>query len=112
MKVIYIASAYTVGDVAANVAVQMEAAHRIMDMEHCPIAPLLSHFLHLYQQRPYQDWINVDLELIKRCDIVLRLPGVSSGADGEVQLALQCNIPVCYGWSKLEALLDEQESFE
>lgn len=106
MKVIYIASPYTIGDVAANVAVQIDAAHRIMDMGHCPIAPLLSHFLHLHRQRDYHDWINVDLELVKRCDIVLRLPGESSGAEGECRLAREINVPVCVGWDELKKELD------
>jgi hypothetical protein len=35
MKIIYIASPYTIGDVAANVHVQIEAAHKIMDAGHC-----------------------------------------------------------------------------
>lgn len=102
MKVIYIASPYTIGDVAANVAVQVEAAHRIMDLGHCPIAPLLSHFLHIHRQRDYRDWIACDIELVKRCDIVLRLPGESSGADGEVRMAMAWGIDVCEGWDELE----------
>ena len=104
-KVIYIASPYTVGDMAENVAVQLEAAHKLMDMGHCPVAPLLSHYLSIHRRRPYQEWIDTDLALIPKMDIVLRLPGFSKGADGEVDLAKELKIPVCFGWEELESYL-------
>src|SRR5690348_9982396 len=105
MKIIYIASPYTIGDVAQNVYVQIEAAHRILDMGHCPVAPLLSHFLHLHRQRDYHDWINMDLALIPKCDAVLRLPGESKGADGEVALATEKGVAVLTGWQQLQDYL-------
>jgi hypothetical protein len=108
MKIIYLASPYTIGDVAANVAVQIDAAHKILDLGHCPVAPLLSHFLHIQRQRPYQDWVNMDLALIPRMDIVLRLPGESRGADKEVQTAQKFNIPVVFSWEELTDLLNHQ----
>ena len=105
MKIIYIASPYTLGDVAANVAVQIEAAHKIMDAGHCPVAPLLSHYLHINRQRPYHEWVEMDLALIPRMDVVLRLPGKSIGADGEVALAEKHGVPVAHGWENLWPLL-------
>lgn len=107
MKIIYIASPYTKGDVAANVAVQVDAAHKIMDLGHCPVAPLLSHYLHIFRQRPYQDWVTMDMALIPRMDIILRLPGESTGADDEVALARKLGIVVAYGWEELGILLFE-----
>ena len=106
--VIYISSPYTAGDVGANVGLQIEAAHRIMDMGHAPIAPLLTHFLHIHRQRPYEDWMQADLATVRVCDIVLRLPGESKGADREVEQAKFYNIPVAYGW---EGLAKELESY-
>lgn len=109
MKLItYIASPYTQGDPAANTAVQMDAAHRILDMGHVPVAPLLSHFLHIHRQRPYQDWLNMDLALIPRCDILLRLPGDSPGADKEVACAREHNLRIAMGWGELKWLFEDQ----
>ena len=105
MKIIYIASPYTLGDVAANVARQKEAAHRILDMGHCPIAPLLSHYLHIYRQRPYEEWLNMDLAIIPRVDVLLRLPGESKGAEQEIAHAENYGVPVVYGWDGLERFL-------
>lgn len=104
-KIIYIASPYTLGDVAENVAVQKDAAHRILDLGHCPIAPLLSHYLHIYRQRPYQDWLEMDLVIIPRIDILLRLPGTSSGADKEVAVAIEHQRVVAFGWEELLRVL-------
>lgn len=105
MKVIYIASPYSVGDVAENVHRQIEAAHTILDMGHAPIAPNLSHFLHLHRQRPYRDWMEADRAIVAKVDIVLRLPGVSAGADEAVRLAAELGIPVAFGWADLGRML-------
>ena len=94
MKVVYIACPYTGGDVAANVARCMEVAHLLMDAGYCPIAPLLSHFLHVHRQRPYEDWMAIDMELLRRSDAVIRLSGESPGADRETAAAALFGIPV------------------
>jgi hypothetical protein len=55
--------------------------------------------------RPYQDWVQYDLDIIPRFDACLRLDAVgpngyaetrSSGADGEVALFKQLGKPVFY----------------
>ena len=45
---------------------------------------------------PYADWMELAPEFVKRCDILLRLPGESNGADMEVVLAESLDIPVYY----------------
>jgi len=98
---VYIASPYTLGDVAVNVKRQLDAVDKLMDKGFAPFAPLYSHFQHMAHPRPYQDWINIDLEWVQVCDCVLRLDGKSSGADGEVSLAKHLNIPVYYSFNEL-----------
>jgi len=105
--VVYIASQYTIGDQAVNVRRQMDAADELMNLGLVPIAPLLSHFQHLVHPRPYQDWLKFDLELVLRSDAVLRLPGESKGADGEVGHANNYNIPVFYGIDYLKDYLKD-----
>lgn len=112
--VIYIASPYTIGDKEENVRVQIDAAHRIMDMGHAPITPLLSHYLEAVRPRPYEDWIKADLPLVERADILLRLPGESKGADMEVEHAKKNKIEVVESWEELEShiqLLEAEENF-
>lgn len=96
MKKIYIASPYTLGDVAINVKRQLDCADELMNRGYAPFAPLLSHFQHLAHPRPYQDWVAIDLVWVLACDGLLRLSGESKGADGEVAFALEHGIPVFY----------------
>lgn len=42
----------------------------------------------------YADWMGCDLEIVRRCDAVLRLRGESVGADMEVEEATKNGIPV------------------
>lgn len=98
---IYISSPYTIGDAGSNVKKQIDLAHLLMDLGFAPFVPLLSHFLHISRPRPYQDWISWDLEWIRPCDALIRLKGISKGADVEVAFAKKNNIPVFYTLSEL-----------
>jgi hypothetical protein len=44
--------------------------------------------------RPYEFWLDLDNQFLPCCAAVLRLPGPSSGADKEVDLARKLGIPV------------------
>lgn len=101
--VVYIASPYTVGDVAANVKRQIDMASYLINRGFCPIAPLLSHFIQIQHPKPYEDWIEIDFELIRRCDVVLRLPGNSEGADREVAFAEKIGRLVIYNVKELNS---------
>ena len=98
---VYISSPYTEGDPAANVKVQMEMADRLMDVGYVPFIPLLYHFQHIYYQRGYFEWLEQDLAWVSSCDVLLRLPGKSKGADLEVKEATKLGIPVVYSYSDL-----------
>ncbi len=102
MKFIYIASPYTKGDVAVNVRENVLAADALTERGMVPFAPLLFHFWHLVQPRPYEFWTAMDLAWLERCDALVRLPGESSGADAEVARARELGLPVFFG---LEAFL-------
>jgi hypothetical protein len=91
---VYIASPYTLGDVAVNVKRQIDAVDELMNCGFAPFAPLYSHFQHMAHPRPYEDWVNIDLEWVKVCDCVLRLDGESKGADGEVIFARRMGKPI------------------
>ncbi len=107
MKLIYIASPYTIGNMASNVRTQLEAAHCLLDLGHCPHAPLLNHYLDIHRQRPEEDWMAMDFAIIYRCDILLRLPGQSRGADREVAFASDHRIPVAHGWEELQRIITD-----
>jgi hypothetical protein len=100
---VYIASPYTKGDVAVNVKRQLDMADDLMTLGYAPFAPLYSHFQHMAHPRPYGDWIAIDLEWVPACDVILRLDGESSGADGEVAFARERGIPVVFSVAELLA---------
>ena len=93
---VYIASPYTLGDAAQNVRRQIDVANDLMNRGHVPFTPLLSHFHHLVHWRPHEDWIKYDLAWIESCDILVRLPGESKGADMEVEHATKMGIPTLW----------------
>ena len=109
MIAVYIASPYTKGDVALNVKAQLDAYNTLLEAGFAPFAPLMSHFNHMAHPQPYEVWLKVDLEWVERCDIVLRLPGESSGADGEVKFAQEKGIPVYFS---INELINDKDLYE
>lgn len=95
MKV-YIAGPYTKGDAAINVREAILAGDAVFKSGHLPFIPRLTHFWHMVCPAPYEQWIAIDLEWLPCCDVLLRLPGVSSGADNEVTEAIRLGLPVFY----------------
>lgn len=100
-KKIYIASPYTLGDVAVNVKRQIDVANELIECGYAPFAPLLSHFQHLVHPQDHDTWMDIDLTWLVQCDAVLRLEGESKGADIEVSAAKDHDIPVYYDLTKL-----------
>ena len=109
---VYIASPYTLGDVAVNVKRQLDTVDILMNKGFAPFAPLYFHFQHIAHPRPEKDWLEVDLVWVEVCDVLLRLDGKSSGADGEVEHAKKFNIPVFYSIEDLCAYAEEDKKFQ
>lgn len=109
---IYIASPYTKGDPCINARFQCETFDRLLgDGLVTPYAPLISHFQHTMFPRPYQDWIQYDLDIIPHFAACLRLAAKyeplgysedrSTGADGEIALFTKLGKPVFYSIADL-----------
>lgn len=96
MIAVYIASPYTQGDAAVNVRTSLLVADLLAAQGFLPFAPLLSHFWNFLSPHPYEFWMDMDVEWIKRCDCLLRLPGASAGADLEVEVARHLGLPVFF----------------
>lgn len=104
---VYIASPYTAGDVAQNVAFQMLVFNYLLDSGViAPYAPLWSHFQHVVHPRSYEEWMRYDEEIIVHCDACIRLAAhnpsndyemvTSPGADREVEMFRAQGKPVFY----------------
>ena len=91
----YIAGPYG-SDPIGNTRLAIKALHALLDGGVPAICPHLSMLADFYFERKYEDWMGLDLVLVERCDVVLRLPGHSPGADREVEHADMHGIPVVY----------------
>lgn len=102
MKV-YIASPYTLGGVEVNVKKQIEVADflRTTNENILPFWPLFSHYWNEIYEHDYSFWMRLCLDWLTEMDCVLRLEGISKGADKEVALARQLGMPVFYSVDKL-----------
>lgn len=97
MYLVYIAGPYTSPDPIENTHTVIHIADGLYHESHgllVPIIPHLTAFWHLVTPHPYEHWLKYDLQVMSRCDAVLRWPGESLGADGEVKAAIEQDIPV------------------
>lgn len=86
---IYVAGPYTHPDPVSNTHNAIKAGDAVWEAGGCPVIPHLSLMWDLVSPAPYDVWLNRDLGLLARCDGLLRLPGKSEGADGEVAFAVR-----------------------
>lgn len=93
---IYIAGPYTAGDVALNVRQAVLAGLEIHQAGHVPFIPHLFHFAHFLCPQDYAVWCALDLQWLKACHCVVRLPGDSPGADREIEFAMTLGLPIYY----------------
>lgn len=77
-----------------NVRAALDAADTLASAGLAPFIPHLTHFWHLVHPRPYEFWLHQDNQWIPCCDALLRLPGPSSGADKEMDLAQELGLPI------------------
>jgi len=94
--VVYIAGPYTRPDPVENTHRMIRIADALLDLGVVPVVPHLTMFWHFLRPRPYEQWLEYDLHVMARCDAVLRVPGLSSGADGEVREAERSGQPVIH----------------
>lgn len=99
---VYVAGPYTRPDPVANTHDVVKAVDRLVDDGYVtPFAPHLTLLWHLVAPRPLAFWYAYDLATLIRCDAVLRLPGESTGADREVEFAVDRGLPVFFSTDEL-----------
>jgi hypothetical protein len=91
---VYVASVMTEGDVAANVRAACDVADDLLRGGLVPYLPHLDHFWHLIHPHDYETWMALDFAWLAACDVLVRLPGASPGADREVAEAEHLGIIV------------------
>lgn len=85
---VFISGPYSNGDQVINTRNAILAAEEVVKKGHVPFIPHLSLFWHAVSPHPVDFWYVQDLQWLKVCDVILRLPGLSKGADEEVSYAM------------------------
>lgn len=99
---VYIAGAYTRGDVAVNIHNAILVADHLVKRGHIPYIPHLTHFWHLLSPKEIRFWYKYDNSFLDYwAQAVLRLDNESIGADAEVKRARALDLPVYYSLEEL-----------
>jgi hypothetical protein len=107
---VFIAGPYTKPSPQENVANAIAMGTDLVSSGLCiPSIPLLVHTWDEHHPHTYQFWIEYTKHLLSKCDYLLRLPGESKGADDEVILAGELNIPVFFSRDDLINYLEAQD---
>lgn len=91
---IYVAGPMTLGDTGLNVRRGILAGAALWRAGFLPFVPQLSHLWHIASPMDYEDFLEMDFQVIRRCQGLARLHGESPGADREEALAREIKIPV------------------
>lgn len=97
-----------VRDMETNIANAQSVAVDLMAAGFAVFCPHSSGMWQREREIPYDEWLAHDFAIIDRCDAVYRLPGVSRGADAEVQYASDVGVPVFYAGGQTYEKLMEQ----
>jgi hypothetical protein len=100
-KYIYVAGSYSGGDTILNVRNAILAGEELFKRGFVPYVPHLLAFWHFLAPHEYHFWLDYDLAWLEKCEAVLRLSGVSDGADLEEKYAIERGIPVYYSIDEL-----------
>lgn len=110
IRYVYVAGPYSKPTPTHNTNRAVKAADELLSYNFVPLIPHLTHFWDTMSPKPYEVWLAYDMAWIDRCDVLLRLPGESSGADREVAYARHARpkeIPVVYSLQELLELRDK-----
>lgn len=107
---VYLAGPFTYPDCIENTHVAMKFANDIYDTNVAlPFTPHLSMFEHFLRPKPISYWYDRDIEYLEHCQGLIRMPGISVGADNEVSWCKENDLPY-YLLKKLE-ITDELQKW-
>lgn len=107
---VYVAGPYSTGDPVLNTRRAAEAGLRIHEATGAGVLiPHVTLLTHAMFPRDLDYWYRFDLAQVDHCTHMVRLPGPSTGADGEVAYAEKLGIPVFCDVDQLIAALRADE---
>jgi len=100
MVKVFLSCPYT-GDEDYNLMRSIDYTNKLIALGFAVFNPLLYHYCDEKVRQPYETWAHIDVEFMLVCDCVLRISGISKGADKEVRIAEMNGIPVYYSITNL-----------
>lgn len=94
---VYVAGPITSsGNLLLNVRRALYTGTDLLKRGFAPYVPHLTCYWEIVapEDFTYEDWLGLDVEYLSVCDCLLRLDGVSAGADREAALMRELNKPV------------------
>ncbi len=98
---VYVSGPISLGDHVKNIRMGIDAGEELYQNGFIPYIPHTDFLWGLVYEHSWEGWMDIDLEWVKACDALLRLPGESRGADWEVEVATQLLKPVAYSVPQL-----------
>lgn len=92
---VYLAGPIT-SDPLGHTRTAINVADELINSGFAPIVPHLSVLWQMISPKTHSEWLELDVEILRRCDALLRIAGESKGADIEVEFARTQRIPVFY----------------
>jgi hypothetical protein len=101
---VYVAGPLSKPNPADNTRKAVLVADELLRAGYTPYVPHLTMFWEcIVGPRTWEDWLDFDENWLRRCDVLLRLPGESPGAHREVMFACNHDIPIVYSIDELKA---------
>lgn len=93
---VYVAGPLTEGNWPANVALALDVGERLRKGGLVPFVPHMTatSWALRHPTVPHSEWMAWCLAWVERCDVLLRIEGVSQGSQREVWRALSLTVPV------------------
>ena len=102
MKKVYVAGPMSKGWFGDHMRAAVDVSDDLLANGFAPFLPQLSFFWNLMGEGwSYERWMEYDRVWLLSCDIMLRLPGESKGADRETAWAHEAGLPVYYTLNSL-----------
>lgn len=82
------------GYLVDNIRVALVVAEGLVEAGHIPHVPHLQAFWDFMNPHDYEYWLRLDLKWLEYCDAIVRLPGISLGADREMARAKELGLQI------------------
>ena len=92
---VYVAGPYTANPEACT-TMAIAVGDVLLKRGYAPFVPHLSHYWDEMIHNNYEAWMRLDFAWVRSADVLVRIPGESSGADREVELAQELGIPILF----------------